>query len=297
MLHEKRIDFKQLAKPTNLQNSAVLRMLEEEEERKRAGKAGLKRVAWPPPPEDGDYIDFVEQAPVQAKTRGVGEYATYQSKSPTPQPQPQQQQQQQQEQRASCGLRQPSQFHIQPTLAKTWAPVTIAPTAGQPKAHQAASPSPSQTPPTLGTWSDKPSPGSWNSPQPGQETIIPVQIESQQQSQAPSSFVEPPASIITLRAEPPISQESAPVYLAQPAAINPTSGSMRGDQKWPPASVKEQTEAENRARIELAKGPVFRPRRANKDYSGFFAQHASTNNYPGYRAPPGTQYFTPAYQH
>ena len=154
--------------------------------------ACLKRVAWPPPPEDEDYIDFVEQGPVQAKSQ---------------------------------------------------------------------------------------------------------QQQQQQQSQPPSSYVEPPASIITLRAEPPISQESAPVYLAQPAAINPTSGSMRGDQKWPPASVKEQTEAENRARIELAKGPVFRPRRVNKDYSGFFAQHASTNNYPGYRAPPGTQYFTPAYQH
>lgn len=182
------IDFKQLAKPVNLQNSAVLRMLEEEEERKRAGKPGLKRVAWPPPPENEEYANFVEQSPVQAK--------------------------------------------------------------------------------------------------------------SQEQSQAPSSsVVEPPASIITLRAEPPISQELAPVYLAQPAAINPTCGSMRGDLKWPPASVKEQTEAENRARIELAKGPACRPRRVNRDYTGFFAQHASTNNYPGYRVPPGTQYFTPAYQH
>lgn len=27
---------------------------------------GLKRVAWPPPPEDQDF-DYVEQAPVQAK--------------------------------------------------------------------------------------------------------------------------------------------------------------------------------------------------------------------------------------
>lgn len=29
---------------------------------------GLKRVAWPPPPEDQDY-DYVEQTPIQAKVR------------------------------------------------------------------------------------------------------------------------------------------------------------------------------------------------------------------------------------
>lgn len=33
-----RIDFNQLAKPANLQNSAVLRMLEEEEARQRDGQ-------------------------------------------------------------------------------------------------------------------------------------------------------------------------------------------------------------------------------------------------------------------
>ena len=33
-----RIDFNQLAKPVNLQNSAVLRMLEEEEARQRGGQ-------------------------------------------------------------------------------------------------------------------------------------------------------------------------------------------------------------------------------------------------------------------
>ena len=33
-----RIDFNQLTKPTNLQNSAVLRMLEEEEARQRSGQ-------------------------------------------------------------------------------------------------------------------------------------------------------------------------------------------------------------------------------------------------------------------
>lgn len=77
----------------------------------------------------------------------------------------------------------------------------------------------------------------------------------------------------------------------------PMSGVMRGDLKWPPESVKYQTEMENQARMALAKGPAFRPRRPNKDYSQFFAQHALNTTYPGYRAPPGTQYFTPSYQH
>ncbi|KAL6427696.1 hypothetical protein ACFW04_008862 [Cataglyphis niger] len=198
------IDFNQLAKPANLQNSAVLRMLEEEEARQRGGQPGLKRVAWPPPPEDQDF-DYVEQTPVQAKQ------------------------------------------HPQDLNDRT------------PQRHQ--------------------------------------QNQSSYHPSIPAAFEAPPSTII-LRPEPPISQTPAPVYQAQPAATKaPATGNMRGDLKWPPASVKAQVEAENRARIELAKGPVFRPRRVNKDYSGFFAQHALNNNYPGYRAPPGTQYFTPAYHH
>ncbi|XP_076290301.1 uncharacterized protein LOC143213881 isoform X3 [Lasioglossum baleicum] len=190
------IDFNQLAKPANLQNSAVLRMLEEEEARQRNGQPTLKRVAWPPPPEEQDY-DFVEQGPVQAKQHPQDLYS------------------------------------------------------------------------------------------------------SQRQSQNPTPVAfEAPPSTITLRPEPPISQAPAPVYQAQPAATKaPVSGNMRGDLKWPPPSVKAQTAAENQARMDLAKGPAVRPRRVHKDYSGFFAQHALNSTYPGYRAPPGTQYFTPSYQH
>lgn len=66
---------------------------------------------------------------------------------------------------------------------------------------------------------------------------------------------------------------------------------MRGDQKWPPASVRAQCEAENEQRRQLAKGPAFRPRKVKKDYSSFFAQHALNSTYPGYRAPPGTQHY------
>lgn len=196
------IDFNQLAKPANLQNSAVLRMLEEEEARQRGGgQPNLKRVAWPPPPEDQD-LDFVEQGPVQAK-------------------------------------QQPQDYNE--------------------RTRQ--------------------------------------QSNQPYQSFGSGSYEAPPATIV-LRPEPPISQAPAPVYLAQPAATKaPISGNMRGDLKWPPPSVKAQTEAENQARMELAKGPAFRPRRVNKDYSGFFAQHALNNTYPGYRAPPGTQYFNPSYRH
>ncbi|XP_018317192.1 PDZ and LIM domain protein Zasp isoform X4 [Mycetomoellerius zeteki] len=198
------IDFSQLAKPANLQNSAVLRMLEEEEARQRGGQPGLKRVAWPPPPEDQDF-DYIEQAPVQAKQHPQDPYD--------------------------------------------------------------------------------------RAPQRQQQNL------SDYYTSTPAAFEAPPSTII-LRPEPPISQAPAPVYQAQPAATKaPATGNMRGDLKWPPASVKAQFEAENRARMELAKGPAVRPRRVHKDYSGFFAQHALNSTYPGYRAPPGTQYFTPAYQH
>ncbi|XP_011298626.1 pollen-specific leucine-rich repeat extensin-like protein 4 isoform X2 [Fopius arisanus] len=272
-----RIDFNQLAKPANLQNSAVLKMLEEEEARKRnGGQPGLKRVTWPPPAGD-DEIDFIEQSPVQAKTRGVGEYVSYET-SPTSGPSPQ-------PHNLTCAspqistplspggiLRTPLAFQHQ-VPPKSWAPVT----------PPATSPLPAQI--------------SWGSPQSHQPVFKKSDsIEATPRHPAPIS--QPPPSIITLRPELPISQVPAPVYQAQPAAtMAPISGNMRGDMKWPPASVKAQTEAENRARVELAKGPIFRPRRVNKDYSGFFAQHALNSTYPGYRAPPGTQYFTPAYQH
>ncbi|KAK1121518.1 hypothetical protein K0M31_010318 [Melipona bicolor] len=283
------IDFNQLAKPANLQNSAVLRMLEEEEARQRGGQPRLKRVAWPPPPEDQDF-DFVEQGPVQAKTRGIGDLASYQSSpssgsSPQPpstiarsstrsavpsSPSP-----------VSPGgtLRQPSHFQHQPG-PKGWRPVT---------------------PPATSPISQQPIQPNWYSANQQQQQDYQQHQDYSStrpaQNQPPAAFEAPP-STITLRPQPPISQAPAPVYQAQPAATKaPVSGNMRGDLKWPPPSVKAQTEAENRARMELAKGPAVRPRRVQKDYSGFFAQHALNSTYPGYRAPPGTQYFTPSYQH
>ncbi|XP_033210535.1 uncharacterized protein LOC117168809 isoform X3 [Belonocnema kinseyi] len=277
MIEQRRIDFNQLAKPANLQNSAVLRMLEEEETRKRSGQPNLKRVAWPPPPEDQDIDEYIEQGPVQAKTRGIGEYATYQS-SPSPQnqnfvpssPSP-----------VNPGgtLKQPKQFQ-QEKSAKGWA--SVSPSATSPL------PQPLLQPPT---W------GQTQKLTPQLQTQSSVDRTRQSPYSTPASTFEAPPSTITLRPEAPISQVPQPVYFSQPAATKaPISGNMRGDQKWPPATVKAQTEAENQARLDLAKGPVCRPRRVNKDYRPFFAQHALTSTYPGYRAPPGTQYFTPGYQ-
>lgn len=102
----------------------------------------------------------------------------------------------------------------------------------------------------------------------------------------------PPPSTIQLRPSQPINQKSTPVYSSQPITATVKGGARsRGDQKWPPESVKQQTEEENEARIALAKGPAFRPRKIKKDYSSFFAQHALNSTYPGYRAPPGTQHY------
>lgn len=104
---------------------------------------------------------------------------------------------------------------------------------------------------------------------------------------------EPPKTTVILRPSPPVSQAPAPVYQAQPVAASVQGGArMRGDQKWPPESVKQQTAAENEARIALAKGPACRPRKVQKDYRPFFAQHALNSTYPGYKAPPGTQHYT-----
>ncbi|XP_053676412.1 nuclear receptor coactivator 6 isoform X2 [Anopheles nili] len=114
----------------------------------------------------------------------------------------------------------------------------------------------------------------------------PVQPQHQQQQQQ-----LPPTLITTLRKEPPMSQEPAPVYQTQPvAAIYQGGSNMRGDQKWPPEEYKRQSEVDNEERRKLAQQPAFRPRRQQKDYGDFFAKNALNNTYPGYRAPPGTQH-------
>lgn len=50
-------------------------------------------------------------------------------------------------------------------------------------------------------------------------------------------------------------------------------------------------EAERTQLEEIARGPAIRPSRNLKDYSPFFAQHQLNSAYPGYKVPPGTQFY------
>ncbi|XP_048007588.1 AT-rich interactive domain-containing protein 1A-like isoform X7 [Leguminivora glycinivorella] len=120
----------------------------------------------------------------------------------------------------------------------------------------------------------------------------PPEYPPQYDYQPPQRQFEPPPATITLRQQPPVHQKPPPVFASQPATASYQGGvNMRGDQKWPPQSVREAVAAENEARLQLAKGPACRPRKVKKDYTGFFAQHALNQSYPGYRAPPGTQHY------
>ncbi|XP_033241275.1 protein piccolo isoform X10 [Drosophila pseudoobscura] len=127
--------------------------------------------------------------------------------------------------------------------------------------------------------------------------------QQQQQHQVPVAFAGQDAGyrgaspgIITLRKEAPVSQQSAPVYTSQPAAVSYQGGSkLRGDLKWPPPEYKEAAARENEERRQLALGPVCRPRKVNRnnfrqDYTSFFAKHQLNNAYPSYKVPPGTQH-------
>ncbi|XP_037296468.1 uncharacterized protein LOC115446228 isoform X13 [Manduca sexta] len=155
-------------------------------------------------------------------------------------------------------------------------------------------------------WPPVPETNGYHQPQkaPGSQPTYPQQLSPQPQYspqysplsepayQSQQKPYEPPPATITLRQQPPIHQRPSPVFPSQPAAASFKGGvNMRGDQKWPPQSVKEAVAAENEARIQLARGPACRPRKVKKDYSSFFAKHALSHNYPGYRAPPGTQHY------
>ncbi|CAH1126842.1 unnamed protein product [Ceutorhynchus assimilis] len=113
----------------------------------------------------------------------------------------------------------------------------------------------------------------------------------------PARQVEPPPSTITLRASAPVSQAPPPVFSTQPAtaSLKVVVGGkhLRGDLKWPPEDVRQRMDEENRKLMELARGPACRPPRKERDYTPFFEQHALNSTYPGYKIPPGTQYFRP----
>lgn len=261
-------------KPPSLAKSAVLQALEEDERQQSRANKGLKRVAWPPPAELGEG-DYQHQQPVQ------------QPQQPYHYP-PQQQQHQQQQQQ---------QQHYQQ-------PYTQPQPQHQPRERiiPIQRPEPSTQQPQY-------------QPQPTQAfqpLVSSAQHHQQQQQQQEQQFYQQPEAVpqqhqqqfyhttaadsqipfvTTLRKEAPMSQEPTPVYHSEPvAAIYQGGTNMRGDQKWPPAEVKKQSELENEERLKLAQQPAFRPRKVQKDYTDFFAKNALNATYPGYRAPPGTQH-------
>ncbi|XP_063377382.1 uncharacterized protein LOC134664589 isoform X2 [Cydia fagiglandana] len=90
----------------------------------------------------------------------------------------------------------------------------------------------------------------------------PPEYPPQYEYQSPQRQFEPPPTTITLRQQPPVHQKPPPVFASQPATATFKGGvNMRGDQKWPPQSVREAVAAENEARLQLAKGPACRPRK------------------------------------
>ncbi|XP_026321876.1 chromatin modification-related protein eaf-1-like isoform X2 [Hyposmocoma kahamanoa] len=102
---------------------------------------------------------------------------------------------------------------------------------------------------------------------PQQQQYSPQPQYSEPAYQPPQRQFEPPPATITLRQKQPVHQKPPPVFPSQPATTSFKGGvNMRGDQKWPPQSVKEAVEAENEARRQLAKGPACRPRKL-KQYS------------------------------
>ncbi|XP_061377630.1 ATP-dependent RNA helicase ddx46 isoform X11 [Danaus plexippus] len=212
-------------KPANLANSAVLRMLEEEERNRR----GLPKL---------------DQTQVQAILDNL--------------------------------------VHARRRFDKLWPPDKPDSTRGQKKV----------------VWPPVPETNGYHQPQQPQYGSQPQYSPQPQYSepvyQPPQRQFEPPPTIITLRQQPPVHQQPPPVFASQPATASLKGGvNMRGDQKWPPQSVKEAVDAENEARRQLAKGPACRPRKVKKDYTEFFSQHALNHSYTSYRVPPGTQHFEP----
>ncbi|XP_023718765.1 uncharacterized protein LOC111870593 isoform X2 [Cryptotermes secundus] len=254
------VDFHQLAAP-NLANSAVLKMLEEEE-RHRGGKEDISetesrrnhRFEWPPKDLGHRIHGFTDDS----KYRQSSFSAFYFSTLP--------------------GLKRVAWPPLPENFENI---VTEQPVYGKvPITHQAQQ----------NTWQnsfDQVPASSHLQQQPEQNN----QFYPPAQQQVYQPQYEPPPATVALRPAAPVSQEPPPVFTSQPAATKAVGVRMRGDEKWPPTAYKMQAAAENEARKALAKGPAFRPKKVHKDYSAFFAQNALTPNYPTYKAPPGTQHY------
>ncbi|CAB3257775.1 unnamed protein product [Arctia plantaginis] len=323
-------------KPGNLANSAVLRMLEEEE-RNRRGYPSQKKVVWPPVPETNGYHQTPQQqSPAFYNNAAQSPAPQQQYQSPPqqqyqapPQPhyhnQPQYQQEPQYQQQQYQSPLSPQQQYQAPQSEPSYCEGRRQEATGLSKLIPvgpgiSATVSPyRQGPPSPGIaqpyrphqsrWAPVPAP---LSPQTqGSQPNYPSQLSPQQYSAQPQyspslsepayqaqQQYEPPPTTITLRQQQPVHQKPPPIFASQPATASykdlcdfEGGVNMRGDQKWPPQSVKEAVAAENEARRQLARGPACRPRKVAKDYTSFFAQNALNHNNRGYRAPPGTQHY------
>ncbi|XP_033242638.1 bromodomain-containing protein 4B isoform X3 [Drosophila miranda] len=247
-----------------------------------------------------------QQQQPQPQPQSVAPQWQQQQPAASQQPAPQWQQQQQQQPAPQW---QQQQYQAQP-LAQAQAPYqapaqpsyqTSPYQQAPPQQHQQQQPSyyPQQN---GGSTYAQPQYNSYSQPQQQQQQLPYSQDQTdqqqQQQHQVPVAFAGQDAGyrgaspgIITLRKEAPVSQQSAPVYTSQPAAVSYQGGSkLRGDLKWPPPEYKEAAARENEERRQLALGPVCRPRKVNRDYTSFFAKHQLNNAYPSYKVPPGTQH-------
>ncbi|XP_045493960.1 DNA-directed RNA polymerase II subunit RPB1-like isoform X7 [Colias croceus] len=299
-------------KPANLANSAVLRMLEEEE-RNRKGYPNQKKVVWPPTPETNGYHQSQQQqspafynnaqhSPSQPQYSPQSSVQPAQPSYQAPyQTQPQSQSylnQAPQPQSGFCEGRRQETTGLS-KLIPVGPGVTAAPLSPTYRQVPTGPLSPSAQPyrQQQSRWAPVPAP---ISPQPSnqkpqfspQSQYSPQPQYSEPAYQPPQRHFEPPPTTITLRPQQPVHQSPSPVFASQPAAASFQGGiNMRGDTKWPPQSVKEAVAAENEARRQLAKGPACRPRKVQKDYSNFFSQHALNHSYTSYRVPPGTQHY------
>ncbi|XP_017091006.2 uncharacterized protein [Drosophila bipectinata] len=228
----------------------------------------------------------------QQQQYGAPSYGGYQQQPAPQQPAPQWQQQQQQvpqqqyqpQPQAQAPYQQPQWNQQQPSYQSS--PYQQQPSQQQPSYY------PQQN---GGSTFAQPQYNSYSQPQ--QQQQLPYSQDQLDLQQQPGAFAGQDSyrgaspGIITLRKEAPVTQKPAPVYTSQPAAVSYQGGSkLRGDLKWPPPEYKEAAARENEERRLLALGPVCRPRRVNRDYTGFFAKHQLNNAYPSYKVPPGTQH-------
>ncbi|KAH8342913.1 hypothetical protein KR059_001687 [Drosophila kikkawai] len=286
------------------------------------GIEGYKRVAWPPASEERIIREFTPQPQTQSPAPGSGGYYPQASAASAPQPAAAPAQQQQYGAPSYDGYQQqPPQQQQQP--APQWQQQQPAPQWQQPQSQaQPQTQAPYQQQQQQPQWNQQQQPSYQTSPyqqQQQQPSFYPQQNggstyaqppynsysqpqqqlgqlpysqdQTDQQQQQPGAYRGASPGIITLRKEAPVSQQPAPVYTSQPAAVSYQGGSkLRGDLKWPPPEYKEAAARENEERRQLALGPVCRPRRVNRDYTTFFAKHQLNNGYPSYKVPPGTQH-------